>query len=145
MKVTTDASLPLSLSSEIAGTSRQFVGFNTEVDESVIERIWTRAAEFFPKLRDFSLTDLSRSRKVRIGLRPYSKSISSLICDFFLRFLDFNHPKFMIVKLSSIKLMKCDMKISWFQCLMENPLLGLSPVYQMYSLQLVMKEKDFLW
>ncbi|KAJ0110880.1 hypothetical protein Patl1_03122 [Pistacia atlantica] len=54
----------------VLGSSRQFAGFDTEVDESIIDGIWLRAAEFFPKLRDFSLTDL-RSRKVRIGLRPY--------------------------------------------------------------------------
>lgn len=63
-------------SSIFTGSSRQFAGFNTEVDESIIDRIWARAAEFFPKLRNLSLTDFIKDRKVRVGLRPYSKSIS---------------------------------------------------------------------
>ncbi|KAG2672740.1 hypothetical protein I3760_13G057100 [Carya illinoinensis] len=53
------------------GSSRQFAGFSSEVDEPVVAQIWKRAAEFLPKLREFSLSDFSRSRKVRIGLRPY--------------------------------------------------------------------------
>ncbi|KAK7293223.1 hypothetical protein RJT34_16086 [Clitoria ternatea] len=53
------------------GSSREFVGFNTDLDESVIGYIWKRAGEFFPKLRTLSLSDLSAARKVRIGLRPY--------------------------------------------------------------------------
>lgn len=59
-----------------AGSSRQFAGFNTEVDETIIDGIWKRAAEFYPKLRDLCLADFISNRKVRIGLRPYSKSIS---------------------------------------------------------------------
>lgn len=55
----------------ILGSSRQFVGFNTEVDETIIDRIWKRAAEFYPKLRDLCLADFISNRKVRIGLRPY--------------------------------------------------------------------------
>ncbi|EPS64376.1 oxidoreductase [Genlisea aurea] len=53
---------------------RQLVGFNTEVEESIIRRIWNRAAEFFPAMRRYSLTDLIRSREVRVGLRPYIAS-----------------------------------------------------------------------
>ncbi|KAL5861542.1 hypothetical protein ACOSQ4_002838 [Xanthoceras sorbifolium] len=55
----------------VLGSSRQFAGFNTEVDESIINRIWMRAADFFPRLKDLSLADFTRSRKVRVGLRPY--------------------------------------------------------------------------
>ncbi|XP_030934237.1 uncharacterized protein LOC115959794 isoform X2 [Quercus lobata] len=55
----------------LLGSSRQFVGFSSEVDESITNRIWKRAGEFFPKLQDFPLSCFSKSRKVRIGLRPY--------------------------------------------------------------------------
>ncbi|TKY66229.1 Hydrogen cyanide synthase subunit HcnC [Spatholobus suberectus] len=55
----------------LLGSSREFVGFNTDLDESVVSYIWKRAGEFFPKLKTLSLSDLSASRKVRIGLRPY--------------------------------------------------------------------------
>ncbi|GMP90181.1 hypothetical protein CsSME_00041429 [Camellia sinensis var. sinensis] len=55
----------------VLGSSRQFVGFDTEIDESIINRIWERAVEFFPALMEFSLRDFRESREVRIGLRPY--------------------------------------------------------------------------
>ncbi|KAL8139059.1 hypothetical protein V2J09_005060 [Rumex salicifolius] len=55
----------------LLGSSRQFAGFNTELDMEVVSAIWARAEEFFPKLRQFSLEDLSDNRKIRIGLRPY--------------------------------------------------------------------------
>ncbi|KAK4573531.1 hypothetical protein RGQ29_031474 [Quercus rubra] len=55
----------------VLGSSRQFVGFSSEVDESIINHIWTRAGEFFPKLQDLPLSHFSKGRKVRIGLRPY--------------------------------------------------------------------------
>lgn len=55
----------------LVGSSREFAGFNTDLDESVITHIWKRVGEYFPKLRSLSLSDLSASRKVRIGLRPY--------------------------------------------------------------------------
>lgn len=55
----------------VLGSSRQFCGFNTRVDESIIDRIWKRAGDFFPPMRELSLADFSESRKVRIGLRPY--------------------------------------------------------------------------
>lgn len=61
----------------ISGSSREFVGFDTEADEFIIRCIWERAAEFFPKLRDISLEDFIRNRKVRVGLRPYSMSLAS--------------------------------------------------------------------
>ncbi|KAK6141773.1 hypothetical protein DH2020_024481 [Rehmannia glutinosa] len=54
-----------------ARSSRQLVGFSTEIDESIIARIWERASEFFPILKQVSLGDLSKSREVRVGLRPY--------------------------------------------------------------------------
>ncbi|XP_031406472.1 uncharacterized protein LOC116215050 [Punica granatum] len=55
----------------VLGSSRQFVGFNTEVDETIIDCIWKRAGEFFPKLREISLSEIRECRKVRVGLRPY--------------------------------------------------------------------------
>ncbi|RDY08873.1 hcnC, partial [Mucuna pruriens] len=55
----------------LLGSSHEFVGFNTDLDESVVSYIWKRAGEFFPKLKTLSLSELSASRKVRIGLRPY--------------------------------------------------------------------------
>ncbi|ESW12702.1 hypothetical protein PHAVU_008G135100 [Phaseolus vulgaris] len=55
----------------LLGSSREFVGFNTDLDESVVSYVWRRVGEFFPKLKTLSLSDLSASRKVRIGLRPY--------------------------------------------------------------------------
>ncbi|KAL0419417.1 UNVERIFIED_CONTAM: hypothetical protein Sradi_1355200 [Sesamum radiatum] len=54
-----------------SGSSRQLVGFNTDINESIIHRIWERAGEFFPVLKEVSLKDLSKSREVRVGLRPY--------------------------------------------------------------------------
>ncbi|PQM33504.1 uncharacterized protein Pyn_05209 [Prunus yedoensis var. nudiflora] len=55
----------------VLGSSRQFAGFCTELEESIISCIWDRAGEFFPKLREKSLSDFSKSREVRVGLRPY--------------------------------------------------------------------------
>lgn len=57
----------------LTGSSRQLVGFNTEVDESVINHIWQRVGEFLPALRKESLEDLRQSGEIRVGLRPYSK------------------------------------------------------------------------
>ncbi|XP_020248129.1 uncharacterized protein LOC109825673 isoform X1 [Asparagus officinalis] len=51
----------------VLGSSRQFVGFNREVDESIIRCILDRAGEFFPAIRA-----LSRNiNQIRIGHRPY--------------------------------------------------------------------------
>ncbi|KAL0435223.1 UNVERIFIED_CONTAM: hypothetical protein Sradi_0230200 [Sesamum radiatum] len=55
----------------VLGSSRQLVGFDTDINESIIHRIWDRAGEFFPVLKEVSLKDLSKSREVRVGLRPY--------------------------------------------------------------------------
>ncbi|CAN0859068.1 Glycine oxidase [Linum grandiflorum] len=66
MGATTDA-----MGNLVLGSSREFAGFNTELEETVINRIWNRAGEFFPKLKGKSLADLTADRKVRIGLRPY--------------------------------------------------------------------------
>ncbi|KAL8208701.1 hypothetical protein R6Q57_008113 [Mikania cordata] len=55
----------------VLGSSRQFVGFSTEISEHIINQIWERAREFFPTLREFSPTDLEKSREVRVGLRPF--------------------------------------------------------------------------
>lgn len=74
------------LLSVCAGSSRQLIGFDTEVDESIIHRIWERAGEFFPALKEASL---SKSREVRVGLRPYSKlakmkSLNLRICIYYI-------------------------------------------------------------
>ncbi|KAK9059486.1 hypothetical protein SSX86_020188 [Deinandra increscens subsp. villosa] len=55
----------------VTGSSRQFAGFSTEISEHIINQIWERAREFFPSLREFSLTDLEKTREVRVGLRPF--------------------------------------------------------------------------
>ncbi|KAL6217837.1 hypothetical protein ACLB2K_011054 [Fragaria x ananassa] len=55
----------------VLGSSRQFAGFCTEVEETILSRIWDRAGEFFPTLREKPLSDFSKSREVRVGLRPY--------------------------------------------------------------------------
>ncbi|KAE8663242.1 putative lipoxygenase [Hibiscus syriacus] len=55
----------------VLGSSRQFAGFSTEVDDSIVLHIWKRAGEFFPKLKELPLTDFVKNRKVRVGLRPY--------------------------------------------------------------------------
>ncbi|XP_010069584.2 glycine oxidase [Eucalyptus grandis] len=55
----------------VLGSSRQFVGFSTEADASIIDSIWKRVQEFFPKLREMNLVEIGKDRKVRIGLRPY--------------------------------------------------------------------------
>lgn len=57
-----------------SGSSRQFAGFSSEVDERIITGIWKRAVEFFPKLKELPLSEFSKGRKVRVGLRPYSES-----------------------------------------------------------------------
>lgn len=43
------------------------------MEESVINSIWERAMDFFPKLREHSLADFIERREVRVGLRPYSE------------------------------------------------------------------------
>jgi hypothetical protein len=68
----------INLISFFPGSSRQFSGFSSEVDEPIITHIWKRAGEFFPTLKELPLSDFSKSRKVRIGLRPYSESQSDL-------------------------------------------------------------------
>lgn len=55
----------------VLGSSREFAGFDWEVDDSIIDQIWARAGEFFPPLREVSLEDLTKNRKVRVGHRPY--------------------------------------------------------------------------
>ncbi|KAE8038086.1 hypothetical protein FH972_010629 [Carpinus fangiana] len=55
----------------VLGSSRQFSGFSSEVDEPIITHIWKRAGEFFPSLKELPLSDFIKSRKVRVGLRPY--------------------------------------------------------------------------
>lgn len=55
----------------LLGSSRQLVGFNTDMDMNVAEQIWERSKEFFPALRELSQEQLSQRCKVRVGLRPY--------------------------------------------------------------------------
>ncbi|KAL3850471.1 hypothetical protein ACJIZ3_012353 [Penstemon smallii] len=55
----------------VLGSSRQLIGFNTEIDELIINRIWERASEFFPILKELSLNDMRKGGEVRVGLRPY--------------------------------------------------------------------------
>jgi len=66
---------PFHKGAAFTGSSRQFVGFSTEADASIIDSIWKRVQEFFPKLREMNLVEIGKDRKVRIGLRPYSKSL----------------------------------------------------------------------
>ncbi|GAA0141491.1 dehydrogenase [Lithospermum erythrorhizon] len=58
----------------LLGSSRQFAGFQNEIDESIVNRMWERALEFFPLLRCHSLQDLRKDCEVRVGLRPYMAS-----------------------------------------------------------------------
>ncbi|KAL5719946.1 hypothetical protein ACHQM5_012665 [Ranunculus cassubicifolius] len=71
--------------------SRQFAGFDTTIDESIVDQIWKRAGEYLPILRDvsdvnygrftmISLVDIAKSRKVRVGLRPYMPDGKPIIC-----------------------------------------------------------------
>ncbi|KAK9747815.1 hypothetical protein RND81_02G015800 [Saponaria officinalis] len=55
----------------LLGSSRQFAGFNTDLNSSVVACIWERAQQFFPILKEFSLENLSELLNVRIGLRPF--------------------------------------------------------------------------
>ncbi|KAL5998096.1 hypothetical protein ACLOJK_009031 [Asimina triloba] len=56
----------------VLGSSRQFTGFNTEVEKTILNRIWDRAGVFFPALRELHLEDLLKHSKIRIGHRPYT-------------------------------------------------------------------------
>ncbi|KAJ8748180.1 hypothetical protein K2173_000588 [Erythroxylum novogranatense] len=55
----------------VLGSSREFAGFNTEVNDFIVSSIWKRAGDYLPKLKGLSLTDITAAQKVRIGLRPY--------------------------------------------------------------------------
>ncbi|MCL7045497.1 hypothetical protein MKW94_007787 [Papaver nudicaule] len=66
MAATTD-----SVGNLVLGSSREFAGFNWEIDDSIIDQIWARAGDFFPSLREVTLADLTKNRKVRVGHRPY--------------------------------------------------------------------------
>ncbi|XP_039120495.1 hydrogen cyanide synthase subunit HcnC [Dioscorea cayenensis subsp. rotundata] len=59
-----------SMGNLVLGSSRQFTGFGTELDESIVQRIWDRAGKFFPSLRVLS-HDIKQYKEIRIGLRPY--------------------------------------------------------------------------
>ncbi|KAL9243091.1 hypothetical protein vseg_017021 [Gypsophila vaccaria] len=66
MTATLDASGNL-----LVGSSRQFVGFDADVDMHIVDQIWERTREFFPTLRKFSIQILTQESKVKVGLRPY--------------------------------------------------------------------------
>ncbi|KAI9382796.1 hypothetical protein POPTR_014G177300v4 [Populus trichocarpa] len=51
----------------VLGSSRQFTGYSTKVDESIINHIWKRAGEFFPKLKELPLEDFTLDRKCLMG------------------------------------------------------------------------------
>ncbi|KAF8014710.1 hypothetical protein BT93_H0500 [Corymbia citriodora subsp. variegata] len=51
----------------VLGSSRQFVGFCTEANASIIDSIWKRAQEFFPKLREMNLAEIGENRKCLMG------------------------------------------------------------------------------
>ncbi|XP_011628676.1 uncharacterized protein LOC18448548 isoform X1 [Amborella trichopoda] len=55
----------------VLGSSRQFTGFDTQVEDSIVKCIIERAGEFFPALRRLPLLEFMRSGKIRVGLRPY--------------------------------------------------------------------------
>lgn len=63
----------------VLGSSRQFSGFDTNVDEYILDHIWERARVFFPSLKELPLNDFTRSREVRVGLRPYMPDGKPLI------------------------------------------------------------------
>ncbi|WOK96479.1 hypothetical protein Cni_G05186 [Canna indica] len=52
----------------LVGSSRQFIGFNKEMDESIVQRIWDRAGEYFPALKSHNIKE---DKNIRIGHRPY--------------------------------------------------------------------------
>ncbi|KAL2935859.1 Hydrogen cyanide synthase subunit HcnC [Bienertia sinuspersici] len=120
MTATTDACGNL-----LIGSSRQFAGFNTELNTFIVSRIWERAQEFFPALKKISIKDLNEQMNVRIGLRPYSK-------------LPFNIQDGYIMR-SSLTILNCKL------CLMVSQLLGQYLVYPISSLLVGMKEEDFAW
>ena len=49
----------------LIGSSREFKGFDHNVDPGVVASVWTRAARFVPALRDL------RPESVLVGFRPY--------------------------------------------------------------------------
>lgn len=110
-----------------SGSSRQFAGFNTEMNAFIVNRIWERAQEFFPALKEFSVKNLSEQMNVRIGLRPYSK-------------LPSESNKISIFLADLVLICLCQ-----FQCPMANQLLVQFPVCPAYSLQAGMKEEALAW
>ncbi|KAL3689839.1 hypothetical protein R1sor_016148 [Riccia sorocarpa] len=56
----------------LLGSSREFAGFNVDVEDEVIERMVERAARFLPGVKNMK-------GKARIGLRPYSSDGRPLI------------------------------------------------------------------
>ncbi|XP_034680016.1 uncharacterized protein LOC117910069 [Vitis riparia] len=63
----------------VLGSSRQFSGFDTSVNEYILDHIWERARVFFLSLKELPLNDITRSREVRVGLRPYMPDGKPLI------------------------------------------------------------------
>ncbi|KAK9281948.1 hypothetical protein L1049_004857 [Liquidambar formosana] len=55
----------------LLGSSRQFAGFSTEVDDSIIHHIWKRAGEFFPTLRQLTSYRFQGEQKSESGITPF--------------------------------------------------------------------------
>lgn len=53
----------------VFGSSREFCGFDADLYDSIIKKIWDHSCDFFPCLRKYSLDLLER--KIRVGLRPW--------------------------------------------------------------------------
>ena len=59
----------------LIGSSRQFVGFHTGVDHSVIKTIANRAFRFYPKMADMTVI------RTYAGLRPYTEDHLPIISE----------------------------------------------------------------
>uniref|UniRef100_A0A0D6R238 FAD-dependent oxidoreductase domain-containing protein 1 n=1 Tax=Araucaria cunninghamii TaxID=56994 RepID=A0A0D6R238_ARACU len=55
----------------VLGSSRQFAGFDCQMENAVVTSILERAAKFLPVLSELSLLQLTRDGHIRIGFRPY--------------------------------------------------------------------------
>ncbi|XP_060676458.1 uncharacterized protein LOC107427718 [Ziziphus jujuba] len=48
----------------VLGSSSQFAGLSSEVEEYILNSIWNRATEFFPKQREQPFSDFIKNRRV---------------------------------------------------------------------------------
>ncbi|GLJ23642.1 hypothetical protein SUGI_0447790 [Cryptomeria japonica] len=55
----------------VLGSSRQFAGFDCQMEKAVVISILERAAKFLPALSNISPLQLTQDGHIRIGLRPY--------------------------------------------------------------------------